>query len=452
MYWQVHWQSSHERGIPDVQIQLREQKVDVLIIGAGPAGLAAAIAVKEAGVDSLLVLEREPEMGGILKQCIHNGFGLHRFKEELTGPEYAQRDIDRVKALAIDVRCNTTVLSVTPDRKVTVISKEAGVQVYQAGAVILAMGCRERPRGALAIPGTRCAGIFSAGTAQKFVNLEGYMPGKKVVILGSGDIGLIMARRMTLQGAKVLACVEIMPYSSGLNRNIVQCLHDYDIPLLLNHTVIDIQGCERLTGVKVAKVDENKQPIAGTEIQFACDTLLLSVGLIPENELSKLAGVTLSPATQGAVVDDSLQTDQPGIFACGNVLHVHDLVDFVSTESIKAGKAAAKYVRGIRRGARSASVRDGAGVRGVVPQSIRLPESRDDAEAIQVMFRPSCVYENATICVLDGNTEIYKVKKRILAPGEMADITLKPELVAALTGSEITVQIDAAEEVCAWKK
>lgn len=435
-----------------MQTVLLKKEIDVLIIGAGPAGLAAAIAVKEAGIDNLLVLEREPEMGGILKQCIHNGFGLHRFKEELTGPEYAQRDIDRVQALGIDVRCNTTVLSVTRDREVTAISREAGVQVYQAGAVILAMGCRERPRGALAIPGTRCAGVFSAGTAQKFVNMEGYMPGKRVVILGSGDIGLIMARRMTLQGAKVLACVEIMPYSSGLNRNIVQCLHDYDIPLLLNHTVVDIQGRERLTGVTVAKVDENRQPIAGTEMQFDCDTLLLSVGLIPENELSKLAGVALSPATQGAVVDDLLQTNQPGIFACGNVLHVHDLVDFVSTESIKAGKAAAKYIMGIRGNERSAAVRDGAGVRGVVPQCIRLPKSREDAEAIQVMFRPSCVYENATIRVLDGNTEIYKVKKRILAPGEMADITLKPELVAALTGSEITVQIDAAEEVCAWKK
>ena len=280
-------------------------------------------------------------MGGILRQCIHNGFGLHRFKEELTGPEYAQRDIDKVKELGIEVRCGTTVLSIDENRFVTAVSKEKGVQLFEAGALILAMGCRERPRGALATPGTRCAGIYSAGTAQKFVNLEGYMPGKRVVILGSGDIGLIMARRMTLQGAKVLACVELMPYSSGLNRNIVQCLHDYDIPLLLSHTVIDIQGKERLTGVTVAEVDAKRQPIPGTEQHFDCDTLLLSVGLLPENELTRQADVEMSNLTSGAVVDDTLQTSKEGIFACGNVLHVHDLVDFVSAESFKAGKAAA---------------------------------------------------------------------------------------------------------------
>ena len=431
---------------------LQPKNVDVLIVGAGPAGLAAAIAAREAGAENLLVLEREPEMGGILKQCIHNGFGLHRFKEELTGPEYAQRDIDRVKELGIEVRCGTTVLEVTADRQVTAISRDRGVQVFRAGAVILAMGCRERPRGALAIPGTRCAGIFSAGTAQKYVNLEGYMPGRRVVILGSGDIGLIMARRMTLQGAKVLACVEIMPYSSGLNRNIVQCLHDYNIPLMLNHTVVDIQGRERLTGVTVAKVDEHRQPIPGTETHFDCDTLLLSVGLIPENELSKQAGVPLSSATQGAVVDDTLQTEIPGIFACGNVLHVHDLVDFVSAESFKAGKAAAEYAAGRKIGSKIAPVADGTGVRGVVPQKIRIPDANSPAEAIQLMFRPACVYENATIRVLDGDTEIYTVKKRILAPGEMADLTLKPETVRALSGEKITVLIDADGEVCAWNK
>ena len=426
--------------------------MDVLIVGAGPAGLAAAIAAREAGADSLLVLEREPEMGGILKQCIHNGFGLHRFKEELTGPEYAQRDIERVKELGIEVRCGTTVLEVTAERRVTAISRDRGVQIFQAGAVILAMGCRERPRGALAIPGTRCAGIFSAGTAQKYVNLEGYMPGRRVVILGSGDIGLIMARRMTLQGAQVLACVEIMPYSSGLNRNIVQCLHDYNIPLMLNHTVVDIQGRERLTGVTVAQVDERRQPIPGTETQFDCDTLLLSVGLIPENELSKQAGVPLSPATQGAVVDDTLQTEIPGIFACGNVLHVHDLVDFVSAESFKAGKAAAQYAAGKRPSDKTACVADGNGVRGVVPQKIHIPGADEPVEPIQLMFRPACVYENATIRVMDGDTEIYKVKKRILAPGEMADLTLKPETVRALSGKKITVFIDAGGEVCAWNK
>lgn len=419
---------------------MKPQNVDVLVIGAGPAGMAAAIAAREAGVESLLVLEREPSMGGILRQCIHNGFGLHRFKEELTGPEYAQRDIDRVKELGIEVRCGTTVLSIEEGRLVTAVSREYGMQLFQAGAIILAMGCRERPRGALATPGTRCAGVYSAGTAQKFVNLEGYMPGKQVVILGSGDIGLIMARRMTLQGAKVLACVELMPYSSGLNRNIVQCLQDFDIPLYLSHTVIDIQGRERLSGVTVAQVDANRQPIPGTEKQFDCDTLLLSVGLIPENELTQQAQVEMSPLTQGAVVDDSLQTSQEGIFACGNVLHVHDLVDFVSAESFKAGKAAAEFVQGRQRKGRYVSLKDGAGVRGVVPQRLLIPEG--DAQPVQIMFRPAEVYENATLRVMDGDTELIRQKKRILAPGEMAELTLKPEQIKALSGGDVTVRID----------
>ena len=415
------------------------QKVDVLIVGAGPAGMAAAIAAKEAGVDNILVLEREADMGGILRQCIHNGFGLHRFKEELTGPEYAQRDVDRVKELGIEVRCGTTVLSIDENRFVTAVSKEKGVQLFEAGALILAMGCRERPRGALATPGTRCAGIYSAGTAQKFVNLEGYMPGKRVVILGSGDIGLIMARRMTLQGAKVLACVELMPYSSGLNRNIVQCLHDYDIPLLLSHTVIDIQGRERLSGVTVAQVDEKRQPIPGTEQHFDCDTLLLSVGLLPENELTRQADVEMSNLTSGAVVDDTLQTSKEGIFACGNVLHVHDLVDFVSAESFKAGKAAAEYVQGKKRVGTYVSVKDGDGVRGVVPQKLLIPDG--DAENVQIMFRPSGVYENAYIRVMDGEKELIKQKKRILTPGEMAELILKPEVVKGLSGADVTVSI-----------
>ncbi|MEA4999134.1 MAG: FAD-dependent oxidoreductase [Candidatus Limiplasma sp.] len=426
------------------------ETVDVLIVGAGPAGMAAAIAAREAGANSLVVLEREEEMGGILRQCIHNGFGLHRFKEELTGPEYAQRDIRRVEELAIDVRCATTVLDITPDRLVTAISPRDGIQQFIARAVVLAMGCRERPRGALAIPGTRCAGIFSAGTAQKFVNLQGYMPGKRVVILGSGDIGLIMARRMTLQGAKVLACVEIMPYSSGLNRNIVQCLNDFDIPLLLSHTVTDIQGRERLTGVTVAEVDFHRNPIPGTEVHFDCDTLLLSVGLIPENELTKGAGIELDSVTQGAVVDDCLQTAVPGIFACGNVLHVHDLVDFVSEESTTAGRAAAHYAQGNLQGGKVARVMDGEGVRGVVPQRIRLSAKGEMPAAIKLMFRPACVCENATLRILDGDREAYRVKRRILAPGEMADVTLKPEWVAALSGQDITVCIDASEGVCAW--
>ena len=421
------------------ELKNQVEKVDVLVVGAGPAGMAAAIAAKEAGGDNILVLEREANMGGILRQCIHNGFGLHRFKEELTGPEYAQRDIDKVKELGIEVRCGTTVLSIDENRFVTAVSKEKGVQLFEAGALILAMGCRERPRGALATPGTRCAGIYSAGTAQKFVNLEGYMPGKRVVILGSGDIGLIMARRMTLQGAKVLACVELMPYSSGLNRNIVQCLHDYDIPLLLSHTVIDIQGRERLTGVTVAEVDAKRQPIPGTEQHFDCDTLLLSVGLLPENELTRQADVEMSSLTSGAVVDDTLQTSKKGIFACGNVLHVHDLVDFVSAESFKAGKAAAAYVQGKKRTGKYVSVKDGDGVRGVVPQKLLIPDG--EAENVQIMFRPSGVYENAYIRVMDGDRELIRQKKRILTPGEMAELILKPEVVKGLSGADVTVSI-----------
>ena len=414
--------------------------VDVLVIGAGPAGLAAAIAAKEDGIDNLLVVEREHTPGGILRQCIHNGFGLHRFKEELTGPEYAQRDIDRATALGIAIQCDTTVLSVEENHLVTCVSAEHGVQVIRAGAIVLAMGCRERPRGALATPGTRCAGIYSAGTAQKFVNLEGYMPGKRVVILGSGDIGLIMARRMTLQGAKVLACVELMPYSSGLNRNIVQCLNDYDIPLYLSHTVVDIQGRERLTGVTVAKVDDHRQPIPGTEIHFDCDTLLLSVGLIPENELSQGAGVKLSPLTSGAEVDDQLQTSVPGIFACGNVLHVHDLVDHVSNESFKAGHAAAAYARGQAMESPTARVVDGEGVRGVVPQRIHL--AGDQAQSVDLMFRPSGVFRNAAAVVRCGDKEIARKKALIFTPGEMAVITLKKDVVAALDGADVTVSME----------
>ncbi len=414
--------------------------VDVLVVGAGPAGLAAAIAAREDGIDNLMVIEREHNPGGILRQCIHNGFGLHRFKEELTGPEYAQRDIDRAKELGIYIQCDTTVLSVEEDHTVTCVSSEHGLQIIKAKAIILAMGCRERPRGALATPGTRCAGIYSAGTAQKFVNLEGYMPGKRVVILGSGDIGLIMARRMTLQGAKVLACVELMPYSSGLNRNIVQCLNDYDIPLYLSHTVIDIQGKDRLSGVTVAKVDENRQPIPGTEIQFDCDTLLLSVGLIPENELSQGAGVKLSPLTSGAEVDDVLQTNIPGIFACGNVLHVHDLVDHVSNESFKAGHAAAAYARGQIDQAETISVKDGNGVRGTVPQRIRKGVN----ESVDLMFRPSGVFRKATCIVKCGEKEIARKKAPIFTPGEMAVVTLKPEIVSALNDT-VTVEIERGE-------
>ncbi len=414
--------------------------VDVLVIGAGPAGLAAAIAAKEDGIDNLLVLERESTPGGILKQCIHNGFGLHRFGEELTGPEYAQRDIDRAKELGINIQCDTTVLSVSEDKVVTCISRENGYQEIHAKAIVLAMGCRERPRGALGTPGTRCAGIYSAGTAQKLVNLMGYMPGKRCVILGSGDIGLIMARRMTLQGAKVLACVELMPYSSGLNRNIVQCLEDYDIPLYLSHTVVDIHGKEKLSGVTVAQVDANRKPIPGTEMEFECDTLLLSVGLIPENELSVGAGVNLSGVTSGAEVDDTLQTNIPGIFACGNVLHVHDLVDHVSNESFKAGRSAAKFVRGEFVAGETVEVRDGQGVRGIVPQRIYKGEKK----TVELMFRPAGVYRNSVCVVKCGDKVVARKKAPIFTPGEMVVVKLSEDVVAGLAG-DITVSVEGGQ-------
>ena len=392
--------------------------VDVLVIGAGPAGLAAAIAAREAGCENVLILERDDAPGGILQQCIHNGFGLHRFKEELTGPEYAHRFIDKVNELKIPIECRTMVLDVSADHAVTTISPVHGMRIFKAKSIVLAMGCRERPRGALLIPGTRPAGVFTAGTAQRLVNMEGVMPGKRVVILGSGDIGLIMARRMTFQGAKVLACVELMPYSSGLKRNIVQCLDDYGIPLLLSHTVVDIQGRDHLTGVTVAQVDDKRQPIPGTEQHFDCDTLLLSVGLLPENELSKTAGVALSPVTGGAVVDDSMQTSVPGVFACGNVLHVHDLVDYVSAEAEIAGRAAAAHAADAGGSRSSATayvqVKDGFGVRGTVPQRIN-PEG--DGK-VAVSFRPAGVYKDAAWVVRAGDEVLCRRKSRILTPGE----------------------------------
>lgn len=417
---------------------MTERLVDILIIGAGPAGLAAAISAHENGIRSILVLEREDAPGGILRQCIHNGFGLHRFREELTGPEYAQRDIDRVNELGIQVECSTTVLSVSSDRKVTCVSSRNGLQIIQAEAVILAMGCRERPRGALCTPGTRCAGIYSAGTAQRFVNLEGLMPGRKVVILGSGDIGLIMARRMTLQGAKVLACVEIMPYSSGLNRNIVQCLQDYGIPLYLNHTVTDIRGRDRLEGITVSEVDANRKPVPGTEIDFDCDTLLLSCGLIPENELSLGAGISISPCTSGPVVDETFETSVPGIFACGNVLHVHDLVDHVSNESFLAGAAAASLVKKGRSASRFITVSDGEGVRGTVPQKIRS----DAGQTVDLMFRPTEVFRNSSVVAECGGRELVRRKAMIYTPGEMAVISLKPEMIASAAGDTIVVRME----------
>lgn len=412
--------------------------VDILVIGAGPAGLSAAISARECGVSSLIVLERESSPGGILRQCVHNGFGLHRFKMELTGPEYAQRDIDRANELGIQIKCNSTVLSVSENRYVTYVSKEEGFRRIQAKAIILAMGCRERPRGALCTPGTRCAGIYSAGTAQRFVNLEGYMPGKEVVILGSGDIGLIMARRMTLQGAHVLACVEIMPYSSGLNRNIVQCLQDYDIPLYLSHTVTDIRGKDRLEAVTVAQVDRNRKPVPGTEKEIKCDTLLLSCGLIPENELSAGAGVLISPATSGAFVNERFETSVEGIFACGNVLHVHDLVDHVSDESCLAGKAAADYVMHGYSGETGFTVQDGNGVRGVVPQRITTIPQND----VRLMFRPADVYRNAAVVVECNGVEIARKKAMIFTPGEMVSVMISRKDLCQQKEGHISVHIE----------
>ncbi len=418
--------------------------IDTLIIGGGPAGLAAAIAAREAGCENLLLLERDRRLGGILQQCIHTGFGLHMFKEELTGPEYAQRFIDRVAELRIPIQCDTMVLEVSHDRVVTAVSPVHGLQQFRAKAVVLAMGCRERTRGALMIPGWRPAGVYTAGAAQRMVNMEGWRPGKRVVILGSGDIGLIMARRMTFEGAKVLACVELMPFSSGLTRNVVQCLDDFNIPLMLSHTVTEIHGRERVEGVTVARVDAQRKPVPGTEQRFDCDTLLLSVGLIPENELSKTAGVTLSAATAGAVVDDALQTSVPGIFACGNVLHVHDLVDHVSVEAARAGHSAAEYGRTLdtRRSTLDAqvlNVRDGAGVRGVVPQRVDLERVENE---LTLMFRPTVVFRDASVIVRVGGEEILRKKQRILTPGEMVRLSVpKAALEKSVPARELTVEV-----------
>ena len=372
---------------------------DIVIIGGGPAGLAAAAAARKSGVEKILILERDKELGGILNQCIHNGFGLHTFKEELTGPEYAARFIDQVKELEIEYKLHTMVMDISSDKVVTAMNREEGMFQIQAGAVILAMGCRERSRGALNIPGYRPAGIYSAGTAQRLVNREGFLPGREVVILGSGDIGLIMARRMTFEGAKVKVVAELMPYSGGLKRNIVQCLDDYGIPLKLSHTVVEIRGKERLTGVTIAKVDEMGKPIPGTEEDYDCDTLLLSVGLIPENELSRGAGVDMSPVTSGPIVNESLETNIEGVFACGNVLHVHDLVDFVSEEAAAAGRNAALYVQGRRQSEAGKAIllNPVEGVRYTVPSVIH-PDRMDDK--LTVRFRVGGVYKNCYILSL----------------------------------------------------
>ncbi len=414
---------------------------EVLIIGGGPAGLAAAIAAYDRGCRKILLLEREPRLGGILQQCIHTGFGLQIFKDELSGPEYAQRYIDQLEQRGIAYQCDTMVLEISEQRLVTSVNPRLGLQRFQAGSVILAMGCRERSRGALGIPGTRSAGIYSAGTAQRFVNLEGYVPGKKIVILGSGDIGLIMARRMVFSGAEVLAVVEIMPFSSGLKRNVVQCLDDFGIPLLLSHTVTEIKGRGRLSAVVVSQVDERRRPIPGTEKEFDCDTLLLSVGLIPENELSRGAGVKLSVTTSGPLVDERMQTNVPGIFACGNVLHVHDLVDHVSEEAALAGEAAADYCRqpGLGLPEEFLLLEDGYGVRGTVPQRVAKQSLQG---VLRLTFRPSQVFMNAAILLEADGVALQESRRRILTPGEMASISIRGKQLATLRDKKkLTIKI-----------
>lgn len=406
---------------------------DIVIIGGGPAGLAAALAAREAGVEDILILERDKELGGILNQCIHNGFGLHTFKEELTGPEYAERYIDRVAESGIPCKLETMVMEIDRDKVITAINREDGLFQIKATAVVLAMGCRERPRGALNIPGFRPAGIYSAGTAQRLMNMEGYLVGKEVVILGSGDIGLIMARRMTLEGAKVKAVAELMPYSGGLKRNIVQCLDDYGIPLKLSHTVTDIHGKDRLTGVTIAQVDENKKPIPGTEEYYSCDTLLLSVGLLPENELTRNLEVPMSPITSGPEVNEKLETGLSGVFACGNVLHVHDLVDYVSEEANRAGANAAKLVLSEREKGREiqasqqqqeepARLKPSGGVRYTVPQSLSVKAM---PEEVVVRFRVGDVYKNRYVSVYYDGERMQHRRKQVLAPGEMEQVVLK---------------------------
>ncbi len=417
---------------------------DIVIVGGGPAGLAAAIAAKENGVESILVLERDQELGGILNQCIHNGFGLHTFQEELTGPEYAARFIERLQKAGISYKLNTMVMDISAKKVVTAMNRTEGILQIHARAVILAMGCRERSRGALNIPGFRPAGVYSAGTAQRLVNMEGYLPGRRVVILGSGDIGLIMARRMTLEGAKVQVVAELLPYSGGLKRNIVQCLDDFGIPLKLSHTVVEIHGRKRVEGVTIAQVDENRKPVPGTETYYDCDTLLLSCGLIPENELSKELGVEINPLTSGPKVNESFQTSVPGVFACGNVLHVHDLVDFVSREAEAAGKHAALYVKNQTEHDNSADIPIAAeqGVRYTVPNTVNL-KRMDEEHTLR--FRVGDVYKNCYVAVYLDEKRIYHRKKQILAPGEMEEIVLKKEELAAVPDlAKITVKLEEA--------
>ncbi|MDO4555249.1 MAG: FAD-dependent oxidoreductase [Lachnospiraceae bacterium] len=415
----------------------------IVVIGGGPAGLAAALSAKRAGVDEILIVERDCRLGGILNQCIHNGFGLHTFKEELTGPEYAQRFINQVKEEKIEYWLNTMTIDISEDKVVTTINSREGLRHIKAEAIVLAMGCRERPRGALNIPGYRPAGIYNAGTAQRLVNIEGYMPGREVVILGSGDIGLIMARRMTLEGAKVKVVAEIMPHSGGLKRNIVQCLDDYGIPLKLSHTVVDIKGRERVEAVTIAEVDEKLKPIPGTEETYTCDTLLLSVGLIPENELSEKIQVKLDEKTNGPEVNESFETSKEGVFACGNVLHVHDLVDFVSQEAETAGSCAAEYVKqkaDKKEKEEMIILTAGEGITYTVPKYIRIERMKD---TLKVRFRVRQIYKEGTIGVYADGEKIASRKKRIFAPGEMEEVILKKkDLVKGNGVSQIKIQME----------
>ena len=411
----------------------------LVIIGGGPAGLAAAVAAYDKGERDILILERESVLGGILNQCIHNGFGLHTFKEELTGPEYAGRFIQQVLERNIEYKLDTTVIGVKDDKTITAVNEKDGLLKIKADAIILACGCRERPRGAINIAGCRAAGIFSAGTAQKLVNIDGYLPGKECVILGSGDIGLIMARRMTFEGAKVKACVELMPYSSGLNRNIVQCLNDFNIPLKFSHTVVDIKGEGRVSSVVIAEVDERLQPKMETCEEIKCDTLLLSVGLLPENELASGANVKLSPITGGAIVNDQMMTNIDGVFSCGNVLHVHDLVDFVSAEASHAGECAVAYLNGAKATEEVVKVNAINGIRYVVPQLINKD---DNFESLGLKMRVGNVFKNVEICVSVDGEKIFGKKKQIVTPGEMETVNLKPELVQKIKqGKEVTVEL-----------
>lgn len=421
---------------------MADRKAELIIIGGGPAGLAAAASARKEGLQDILILERDTRLGGILNQCIHNGFGLHTFKEELTGPEYAARFIKQIEDEKIPYMLDTMVIDISEGeggiKTVTAMNPKEGLFTIEGKAVILAMGCRERPRGALNIPGYRPAGIYSAGTAQYYVNIEGRMPGKKVVILGSGDIGLIMARRMTYEGAKVLCVAELQPYSGGLKRNIVQCLDDFDIPLLLSHTVIDIKGKKRVEGVTIAEVDENRKPIPGTEVFYECDTLLLSCGLIPENELSNKLGVKMNPVTNGAFVNESLETSVPGVFACGNVLHVHDLVDYVSGEASLAGKNAAAYIRG-ESGSEGylINIKTEGGVRYSVPTTVRTGNMPD---TLTVRFRVGNEYRDTNLAVYLDGKQLMKLPKRVMAPGEMEQIILVKAKI-----NEILKDSDASE-------